>query len=192
MSTSFTYRLLKKLGMNFSEGEYGNITFIKAIKRFLKRYKNALLLKYCMYSVLFSPFNSRYIRPKMWRWMGIKVGRNTFIGYEVLVDSSYAEMIELGDNVHIANRCILLCHQRDLNNYKIGEDYAKLPYKKSGIKLEKGCLIATNTMIMPGVTIGEGAIVGAYSLVTKDIPPWTIAFGRPAKAVKTIPGAEKI
>lgn len=40
---------------------------------------------------------------------------------------------------------------------------------------------------MPGVTVGEGAIVGAYSLVTKDIPAWTIAVGRPAKVVKIIP-----
>ena len=40
---------------------------------------------------------------------------------------------------------------------------------------------------MPGVTIGEGAIVGAFSLVTHDIPAWTIAVGRPAKVVKQIP-----
>ena len=43
------------------------------------------------------------------------------------------------------------------------------------------------TFVMPGVTIGEGAIVGAGSLVTRDIPAWTIAAGRPAKVVKHIP-----
>ena len=41
-------------------------------------------------------------------------------------------------------------------------------------------------MIMPGVTIGDGAIVGARSLVTKDIPAWTIAIGNPARVVKNI------
>ena len=41
--------------------------------------------------------------------------------------------------------------------------------------------------MLPGVTIGEGAIVGAGSLVTKDIPAWTIATGRPAKVIKQIP-----
>ena len=41
-------------------------------------------------------------------------------------------------------------------------------------------------MVLPGVTIGEGAIVGAGSMVTKDIPAWTIATGRPAKVVKEI------
>ena len=45
---------------------------------------------------------------------------------------------------------------------------------------------------MPGVTIGDGAIIGAYSLVTKDIPSWTIAVGRPAKVVKEIPIRDNI
>ena len=44
---------------------------------------------------------------------------------------------------------------------------------------------------MPGVTIGEGAVVGAGSLVTQDIPAWTIAVGRPAKVVKQIMVREK-
>ena len=186
MSTSFTYKLLKKLGLSISEGEYGNISFLFALKRLFKRYKNGFLLKYCMFSVVLAPFNSRFIRPKLWKWMGVKVGNNVFIGYDVLIDSTYAEMIELEDNVHIANRCILLCHQRDLSDYRKGDDYAKLKYENGSIKLKKGCLIATNTMIMPGVIVGEGAIVGAYSLVTRDIPAWTIATGRPAKVIRSI------
>ncbi len=47
-------------------------------------------------------------------------------------------------------------------------------------------MIGMTTMIMPGVNIGDGAIVGAGSLVTKDIPAWTIATGRPARVVKQI------
>ena len=55
------------------------------------------------------------------------------------------------------------------------------------IHLCKGSLVGMETFVMPGVTVGEGAIVGAGSLVTKDIPAWTIATGRPAKVVKEIP-----
>lgn len=51
-------------------------------------------------------------------------------------------------------------------------------------------MLGMETMVMPGVTIGEGAIIGAYSLVTKDIPAWTVATGRPAKVVKEIPERE--
>lgn len=184
---SFTYRTLRFFGLNFSEGEYGNISLFSALSRALKGLKNALLLKYCMYSVILAPLNYRKIRPILWRWMGASVGKNCFIGYEVWMDVTNTELLELEDHVHVANRCLLLCHQRDLSTYKIGDDYAKLEYHKGKIHLKKGCLIGMGTMIMPGVTIGEGAIIGAGSLVTRDIPAWTIATGRPAKVVKQIP-----
>ncbi|WP_297092247.1 acyltransferase [uncultured Draconibacterium sp.] len=185
--TSITYRFLKFIGLNFSEEEYGDISFFKAIYRALKGIKNALLLKYCMYSVILSPLNYRKIRPIIWRWIGAQVGEDTFIGYEVWMDFNNAGLIEIEDHVHIANRCLLLCHQRDLSNYYVDDDYSKLPYHRKKIHLKKGCLIGMETIVMPGVTIGEGAIIGAGSLVTKDIPAWTIASGRPAKVIKQIP-----
>jgi len=187
---SYSYRFLKLLGLNFSEDEYGHISFWGAFKRGFRGLFNALLLKYCMYSVILSPLNYRKLRPIFWRWMGAKVGKDCYIGYEVWVDMTNTHLVELEDHVHIANRCLLLCHQRDLSNYCVGDDYAKLRYKKEKIILKKGCLIGMDSMIMPGVTVGEGAIVGAGSLVTNDIPAWTIATGRPAKVIKQIPNRE--
>lgn len=187
---STTYKTLRLIGLNFSEDEYGQVSLWEMISSALKHIRNAILLKYCMYSVILSPLNYRKIRPILWRWMGAKVGKDCFIGYEVWVDMTNTELIEMEDHVHIANRCLLLCHQRDLSDYHIGDDYAKLGYHKRKIVLKKGCLIGMNSMVMPGVTIGEGAIVGAGSLVTKDIPAWTIATGRPAKVVKQITARE--
>jgi len=46
------------------------------------------------------------------------------------------------------------------------------------------------SFVMPGVTVGEGAIVGAGALVTKDIPAWTVAAGRPARVIRDIPKRE--
>jgi acetyltransferase-like isoleucine patch superfamily enzyme len=54
------------------------------------------------------------------------------------------------------------------------------------IIFKKGCMLGMGTIVMPGVTIGEGAIVGAGSLVTKDIPPWAVAAGSPAKVIRKI------
>ena len=71
-------------------------------------------------------------------------------------------------------------------SYRKGDDASKLRYKVGKIHLNKGCMIGMESLIMPGVTIGEGAIIGAYSLVTKDIPEWTIASGCPAKVIKQI------
>jgi acetyltransferase-like isoleucine patch superfamily enzyme len=187
MAQSFTYRFLLKLGLNFSEDEYGQVSLFSMFSVALKHYRNAFLLKYSMYSVLLSPINYRKIRPIIWRWMGAKVGKNCFIGYEVWIDMTNTHLVELEDHVHIANRCLLLCHQRDLSNYHVGDDYAKLGYIRRKIHLKKGCLIGMDTIIMPGVTVGEGAIIGAGSLVSKDIPAWTIAAGRPAKVIKQVP-----
>ena len=59
-------------------------------------------------------------------------------------------------------------------------------HKKDKIVIKNGVMIGMNSTIMPGVTIGEGSIIGAQSLVVCDIPPWSIAAGNPAKVIKTI------
>jgi len=187
---SRTYRFLRLLGLNYSEDEYGQISFIKVIQRVFKTYRDGFLLKFLMESWLLAPLLPRRIRPWIVKKIGANVGKNVFIGSKVWVDSGHADMLILEDHVHIAGESTLLCHQRNLKNYCVGDDYAKLGYRVEKIHLKKGCLIGQRTMIMPGVTVGEGAIVGAYSLVTKDIPAWTIATGRPAKVVKTIPVRE--
>lgn len=51
--------------------------------------------------------------------------------------------------------------------------------------------IGVNSVILKGVTIGEGAIVGAGSVVTKDVPAWTIVGGNPAKVIREIPENER-
>lgn len=187
---SRTYRFLRLLGLNYSEDEYGQISFMKVIQRVFKTYRDGFLLKFLMESWLLAPLLPRRIRPWIVKKIGANVGKNVFIGSKVWVDSGHADMLILEDHVHIAGESTLLCHQRNLKNYCVGDDYAKLGYRVEKIHLKKGCLIGQRTMIMPGVTVGEGAIVGAYSLVTKDIPAWTIATGRPAKVVKTIPVRE--
>ncbi len=189
---SLTYRLLRKLGYNYSEDEYGQITIWKVIKRVSKTYRDGFLMKFLMDSWLLAPFSPRKLRPWIIRTMGGSVGKNVFVGSKLWIDTGHANMIVLDDHVHIASECTLLCHQRNLSNYSVGDDYAKLGYKVEKIHLKKGCLIGQRTMILPGVTVGEGAIIGAYSLVTKDIPAWTIATGRPTKVIKQIQERPKL
>jgi len=52
--------------------------------------------------------------------------------------------------------------------------------------LEDDCWLGTGVIILPGITIGKGAIVGAGSIVTKNVPPFTVFVGNPAKFVKQI------
>ena len=184
---SLTYRLLRAIGLNYSEEEYGQVSIWQVIKRVYKTYRDGFLLKYVMHSWLLSPILPRKVRPWVLKKVGCHVGKDIFVGDSVKIDSGHADLIFIEDHAHIAGGTRLLCHQRNLKDYKVGDDYAKLPYKLGEIHLEKGSLVGMESFVMPGVTIGEGAIVGAFSLVTHDIPAWTIATGRPAKVVKQIP-----
>lgn len=184
---SLTYRILRSIGLNYSEEEYGQVSLWDVIKRVYKTYRDSFLLKFFMNSWILSPILPRKLRPWVLKRIGCHVGKDIFVGDNVRIDSGHSDLIYIGDHAHITGGCRLLCHQRDLKDYCVGDDAAKLPYKLGEIHIEKGVMIGMETLIMPGVTIGEGAIVGAYSLVTRDIPAWTIATGRPAKVVKNIP-----
>lgn len=186
---SFTYKMLRKLGYNYSEEEYGDVSLWRVIKQFFKNIHQKHLEK-MLDRFYLEPFAPRKLRPILIRKMGCHVGKNTFFGDYVRMDTSYADMIYIGDYTHITSGCRLLCHQRDLTGYCVGDNAAELGYRTGEIHIGKGVMVGMETLIMPGVTIGDGAIIGAGSIVTKDIPAWTIATGRPARVVKSIPERE--
>lgn len=183
---SLTFKMLRALGFNYSEEEYGDVSLWKVFGKFFGNIRLKFLEGMLDWSIL-EPIEPRKLRPFILRRMGCKVGKGCFIGDYVRIDTSHTDMITVEDNVSIASGSRLLCHQRDFSDFCVGDDYMKLGYVVKPIVLKKGCLVGMESFVMPGVTIGEGAIVGAGSLVTKDIPAWTIAAGRPAKVLKQIP-----
>ena len=123
-------------------------------------------------------------RQRYWIKCGAHIEGQINIGAEVYFDAGNAEHIFIENGVWIASQCLFLCHRRILDNYEEGVDYNTLPYKIEDIHLKHGCVIGMRSIVMPGVTIGEGAIVGVGSLVTKDVPPYSLVVGSPAKVVK--------
>ena len=186
---SITYRFLRFLGFNYSEEEYGNVSLWRVIKQFFANILGKFLVNMMDWAIV-EPFAPRKLRPWILRRLGCHVGKNVFIGVFVRVDLQHAHMIYIDDYAHVTSDCRLLCHQRDLTNYRVGDNAALCGYKTGEIHIGKGCMIGMRSMIMPGVTIGDGAIVGANSLVTKSIPPYTIATGMPARVVKEVPQKE--
>lgn len=186
---STTFKLLRALGFDYSEEEYGQVSIATVFGKFFGNIYRKRLEKIMDWPILQS-FNPRKIRPVLMRMMGCKVGKGCFIGDYVRIDAGHADMITLEDSVSIASGTRLLCHQRDFSNYCVGDDYMKLGYIVKPIILKKGCLIGMESFVMPGVTVGEGAVVGAGSMVVKDIPDWCVAVGRPAKVVRQIPERE--
>ena len=189
-TVSLTYRFLCALGFHYPVEDYGDISITKVIGQAFINIHHRFLCK-LMNSTLLEPLNPRKLRPWVMRRLGATVGKDVFIGEYVRPDLNHSNLITIEDGVHIAADVRFLCHKKDLSNYRVGDIYGQQPYKYGAIHLCKNCAIGTGSLVMPGVTVGEGAIVGAGSLVTKDIPAWTMAVGRPAKVVKNIPPEDK-
>lgn len=119
------------------------------------------------------------------RMRGVHVGKGSKITRTVIIDDSRPDLITIGKNVWITAGCQLLCHQRDLSQYKVGQPVMECPLKYAPIIIKDGAHIGIGSIIMPGVTIGEGAVIGAGSVVTRDIPAYCVAVGVPAKVIRT-------
>ena len=113
---------------------------------------------------------------------GLKIGRDCFLGDEVLIDL-YDE-VEIENQVTIAQRVTLLTH---INvGYKDHPLQKYFPKKSQPIKINSGSFIGAGSIILPGVTIGEESFVAAGSVVTEDVPNNTLVAGVPAKPVRKI------
>lgn len=102
----------------------------------------------------------------------------TSIGENVTWDSAYPQNIEIGNAVHITNGCVLLTH------YFTRDKRGWIEWHQGHIKIEEHVFLGTNVIITKPVTIGHHSVVGAGSVVTKDIPPCEIWGGVPARFIK--------
>lgn len=99
------------------------------------------------------------------------LGYKTDIGSFTYINAKNKVVIE--DYVQIGSHCSI---------YSI----STIDNKEGKVILKKNCKIGTHSVVMPGVTVGENSIVGAFSFVTKDIPDNTLAFGVPAKVIQKL------
>ena len=126
----------------------------------------------------------------------ISIGKRVFMNGSLIA----AKKIEIGDDVLISWGVTIVDHNshsisfseraEDVNNWRLGQkDWTHV--KIMPIKISNKVWVGFNTIILKGVTIGEGAIVGAGSVVTKDVPAWTIVAGNPARVIREIPEDER-
>ncbi|NNF02271.1 MAG: acyltransferase [Bacteroidia bacterium] len=187
MKKSFTYRALKACGFELPS-EYYNISIWFGIKSFFRDWKNNFFQQLAKGSYIFgSTASLHWIRQFYHRVRGCKIGSNTRIAEDCLIAPYYPGNIIIEDDVAISAKCILLDHKRDLSLYRYGDSIMNCNYFNGKIHLKKGSFLGVGCIIMPGVEIGEGAVVGAGSVVHKDVPPYTVAQGNPAKIVFEFP-----
>lgn len=111
---------------------------------------------------------------------GLKVGNNSNIGpFSYIGCSGY---VEIGSNVMMSPRVSIYAENHNFNNVDV--NMKEQGVTRQSVKIEDNCWIAANSVILAGVTIGCGSIVSAGSIVTKDVPPYSIVGGVPAKIIK--------
>ena len=129
----------------------------------------------------------------------ITIGDNVFIGANTVLDC--ATEIVLEDDVLVSYECLLLdsnnhsqnfdMRKNDLPDVKSGRDYNWSVIPSKPIRICRGSWIGARSIILKGVTVGEGAIVGAGSVVTKSVEPYTVVGGNPARLLKIIPESDR-
>ncbi|MDO5544266.1 MAG: acyltransferase [Eubacteriales bacterium] len=131
----------------------------------------------------------------------VSVGDRVFIGSSTFISINH---IEIEDDVSIAWNCLFYDHnshsvnweERQFDTEKVYQNLSSgLPslrdkdwsvVKNAPIRICKKAWIGEGVTVLKGVTIGEGAVVGAGSVVTKDVEPWTVVAGNPARTVRKL------
>lgn len=132
----------------------------------------------------------------------INIGDNVSIEKGVVISTSEKGKIIIGNNVYIGEYCVLTSNEEieigdnalisphnDIVDFNHIYQDSKKPINQQGfvtkkIKIEEDVWIGSGSKILMGVTLGRGAVIGAGSVITKDVPPYHVVVGNPAEKIK--------
>jgi UDP-2-acetamido-3-amino-2,3-dideoxy-glucuronate N-acetyltransferase len=133
---------------------------------------------------------------RIWQFVVVlknaKVGKNCNICAHTLIEGD----VVIGNNVTVKSGVYIWDGSRVEDNVFIGPNATltndamprskQYPDSFSGITLKRGCSIGANATLLPGITIGEGAMIGAGSVVTKNVPDHAVVIGNPAQIIRYV------
>jgi acetyltransferase-like isoleucine patch superfamily enzyme len=146
------------------------------------------LLKQKMLHLIARVTIHRGIRIWLFRQMGVNIGKDCVVEMYAYLDDQFPELIFFEDHSGPSRNVIIMCHDDvvaktdtdDPENSGFDKRYGYV----APVRLKSHSGIGMGSILLPGVTIHEGAAVGAGAVVTKDVPPYALAVGVPAKVVK--------
>lgn len=126
------------------------------------------------------------------------LGARTHCGQGAVIDSACSVVI--GDDVLIAGEALIMDHgshsirfserRNDVRDWIAGrKDWSHV--ELAPVVIEDKCWIGARAIVLKGVRLGTGSVIGAGSVVTKDVAPWTIVAGNPARLIRDIPASER-
>ena len=104
------------------------------------------------------------------RWRGVNIGKDVWIGYDTIIETSCPHLVTIRDRAAIGIRVTIIAHNRE----------------QLGVAIEEDVSLGAGVIVLPNVTIGRGAIVTAGSVVTKSVPPKTMVQGNPARPIAIV------
>jgi acetyltransferase-like isoleucine patch superfamily enzyme len=126
----------------------------------------------------------RGLRLWLYRQMGVNIGRNCVVEMFCYLDDQFPELIFFDDHGGPSRHVIIICHDDVAARADTGN------VTKHGfvapVRLESYSGVGAGSILLPGVTVHEGAYVGAGAVVTNDVPPYSVVAGVPAKVIKTL------
>jgi len=144
------------------------------------------------------------LKAKLYRWAGVKVGKNVeffqnikvqgigeleiadgaFIGHEVLIMLNQGSKIVIEEEAVVSSRVTIITgfHPIDVNGPRIISREGTC----STVVIGRGCCVLAGSIVLPGVKIGEMAMVAAGATVAKDVEPYTLVGGCPAKLIRNL------
>ncbi|MFO1444537.1 acyltransferase [Bacillus sp. Bva_UNVM-123] len=141
---------------------YKTVPFLKVVKNFiviqLARYTPFLGMKNWLYRT----------------FLRMNVGEETSFALMVMLDVMFPEKISVGRNTVIGYNTTILAHEYLIKEYRLGQ-----------VEIGSEVMIGANSTILPGISIGDGAIVSAGTLVHKDVPPGCFVGGNPMRIIYT-------
>lgn len=109
----------------------------------------------------------------LYRLLGMRVGAHAAIGVMVMFDIFFPEDVTLGEDCVVGYNSVVLCHE-----------FTRHEWRRGPVWIGRDVTIGANSMILPGVVIGDGAVISAMSLVNKDVPPGAFVGGAPLRMLR--------
>jgi len=175
----------------------------KGLWRYVINARNRLIFGQYGRNVYIFP-GGRIVRPQFISiGDNVRIGKNTDIYVHPKDRHSKEFVLRIGDNVHIGNyniigaRNSIVLEENILLGPRViiidnthGYEDVNVPVKlqpvteEGNVRLERDCWVGANVFILPNVTIGRHAVIGANAVVNRDIPPYSVAVGAPARVIK--------
>mgnify|MGYP001945688303 FL=1 len=163
---------MRRLERYPSKGKANSLWYMYKTVSFWKVVKNFIVIQLSR----ITPFLSW----KIWMYrhlLKMEVGDKTSWALMVMPDAMFPERIKVGSNSIIGFNTTILAHEYLIDEYRVGD-----------VVIGDHVMIGANTTILPGVTIGDGAVVSAMTLVHRDVPPGAFVGGNPMQIIR--PGTE--